>query len=560
MPILTTQDRLQTTIAGKYRLERVLGEGGMGVVYAGHHLKLDLPVAVKFLHPQYSRSQDVVERFLREARATSRLVHPNVVQVRDVDIAEDDGSVYMVLELLSGLSLADHIEREQVLSVDETLSIILPVADALIAAHGLGIVHRDIKPDNVFLSRAHGKTTPKVLDFGIAKLAGGGSSPSATATGAVMGTALYMAPEQAMGRTREVGPVSDVWSTAVMTYECLTGGYPFDIEFTPEMNAMAVMMSSITAPIVPLAAKRPELTAMSAVLARALERESGKRTPTMQAFADELRAAASGVAPEVKQSRVLSRPPAPRGDTTGPLKAPEPDPVAALSDAARMQRVKLATDPLAHTMMPQTHIGTESPSVAPAVVTPTPTATAARPSEALSASQIAVLPTRRINPYVIGGGVALVLGVLVIGAMSMGGAETPEALVTTAPPIPEVVPTAVTPTPLVAAPPLVVAPAVPPAVPPEALPEVAGPDVAEIAPPEVVGPTPSGRDHGRHRGGATAEAGTGGSTAPGGTAVAAPERTEEPAEARVERTERVTPPETTTGTAHRAGGLSSEEF
>ena len=199
MPVLTTQDRLGMTVADKYRLDRVLGEGGMGVVYAGHHLKLDLPVAVKFLHPQYSRSPDVVERFLREARATSRLIHPNVVQVRDIDVAQEDGSVYMVLELLTGKSLAKHLEEQKVLSVDETLTILFPVIDALAAAHDLGIVHRDVKPDNVFLCRGlDGRITPKVLDFGIAKLTAGGSSPSATATGAIMGTALYMAPEQAL--------------------------------------------------------------------------------------------------------------------------------------------------------------------------------------------------------------------------------------------------------------------------------------------------------------------------------------------------------------------------
>ena len=547
MPILTTQDRLQTTIAGKYHLERVLGEGGMGVVYAGHHLKLDLPVAVKFLHPQYSRSPDVVERFLREARATSRLVHPNVVQVRDVDIADDDGSVYMVLELLEGLSLADHIEREQVLSVDETLSIILPVTDALVAAHGLGIIHRDIKPDNVFLSRGRdGKITPKVLDFGIAKLAGGGSSPSATATGAVMGTALYMAPEQAMGRTREVGPVSDVWSTAVMTYECLTGGYPFDIEFTPEMNAMAVMMSSITAPIIPLAVKRPELAALSAVLARGLERESSKRTQTMQAFGDDLRAAASGVASEIKQTRILSRPPPPRGDTTGPLKSPEPalaDPIAALSEASRMQRVKLATDPLAHTVMPQTHMGTDPPSGSQPNLphAGASEARAARASDALSASQVAVLPRRSIAPYLIGGAIAAIVTVVAIGAMSMGGADAEVTTATTA--LPEVVPPAtVTPT-------LVIA------VPEVTVPEVTVPGVAEVAHPAI--PSSAGsRDHGRHRGGDTAvEPGAG----EGGTHVASPERTDEHPVERV-GTERGTPAEATTGTGHRAGGLSSEEF
>ncbi len=548
MPILTTQDRLQTTIAGKYRLDRVLGEGGMGVVYAGHHIKLDLPVAVKFLHPQYSRSPDVVERFLREARATSRLVHPNVVQVRDVDIAEDDGSVYMVLELLSGRSLADHIEREQVLSVDETLSIILPATDALVAAHGLGIVHRDIKPDNVFLSTGlDGKVVPKVLDFGIAKLAGGGSSPSATATGAVMGTALYMAPEQAMGRTREVGPVSDVWSAAVMTYECLTGGYPFDIELTPEMNAMAVMMSSITAPIVPLANKRPELSALSAVLARALEREPSKRTPTMQQFGDELRAAASGVTPEIKQTRVLSRPPPPRGDTTGPLQAPaSSDPVAALAEASRMEREKRLSDSLAHTMLPQTS--------APHVATPH----AATPAtDALGASQM-IVPARSMTPYLIGAGGALIVAAIAIGAFAFSGTNE----VT-----PAIAATPATPAPPVAEPVAPTAPATTAAsttAPTTTAPTVAEPVVAEVAAPEAptaaADETDGASGRGRHREG---HAGSRGRTETPTVASAPPDRASSEhtspsgtAERPVERT--TPPPETTT--THRAGGLSSSEF
>jgi serine/threonine protein kinase len=303
MAILTTEERLGTTIAGRYRLDRVLGEGGMGVVYAGEHLKLELPVAVKFLHPQYSRDPNAVKRFLREARATSRLTHPNVVQVRDVDIAEDDKSVYMVLELLQGESLATRLERERALSVAETCTILGPVCDALAAAHAMGIVHRDIKPDNVFLSRElDGRVTPKVLDFGIAKLTAESGGATATASGSIVGTAFYMAPEQAMGRIAQIGPASDVWSTAVMAYECLTGTMPFDAAFDPSMPPMAVLMATVTARIVPLKERRPELAALSSVLSAALDRDPASRMASIRELGDGIRAAAAALPPDVRSA------------------------------------------------------------------------------------------------------------------------------------------------------------------------------------------------------------------------------------------------------------------
>lgn len=348
MPVLTTEERLNRVIADKYRLDSVLGEGGMGVVYAGHHLGLDLPVAVKFLHPQYSRSPEVVERFLREARATSRLTHPNVIQVRDVDVAKEDGSVFMVLELLTGESLADHLAREKVLSVDAALSYLLPVCDALSAAHAMGIVHRDIKPDNIFLSRGPtGAITTKVLDFGIAKLAEGGQS--ATATGSVLGTALYMAPEQAMGRTKQIGPASDVWSTAVMLYECLTGAFPFEVDLDAETSPMAVMLASVSAPLVSLETRRPELAGLNAAVMRALSRDVTARTPSMAAFVADLSAVATGL-PSATRTQVPLAPTRVHegGVATGPLAVP--DPLVALQQAAVMRRSGAGSDPFAGTV------------------------------------------------------------------------------------------------------------------------------------------------------------------------------------------------------------------
>ena len=277
MPILTADERIGRTIAGKYRLDRILGEGGMGVVYAGSHLRLNTPVAVKFLHPAYSQHKPVVERFLREAQATARLSHPNIVSVRDVDI-DTDGSVYMVLEMLEGESLATLLARRRSLSLDETLRIALPIMDALSYAHSLGITHRDVKPDNIFVSVSGNQLVPKLLDFGIAKLTEGPSSH--TATGAVLGTALYMAPEQAMGR-KEVGPKADVWAIALVVYECLTGTIPYEADLADAAPA-AILLSVMTARVVELSERRPDLpTALSNALTKAMQRDLVQRTESV---------------------------------------------------------------------------------------------------------------------------------------------------------------------------------------------------------------------------------------------------------------------------------------
>ncbi len=329
MPILTAQERVGTVLDGKYRLDRVLGEGGMGVVYDGVHLRLDRRVAVKFLHAQFSQSTEVVERFLREAQATSKLQHPNVVAVHDVDVSPD-GCVFMVLEFLEGQSFAQYLEEKHSLPPAEVLSIIGPVCEALATAHAHGIVHRDIKPDNVYLSRGPGgRMVPKVLDFGIAKLTQA-SAGSATQTGSVMGTPLYMSPEQAMGRTKDVGPHSDLWSTAVMTYEALAGRPPFDIP--PEATATAVVLSVVTGDVHPLRRFRPELGAISDVLDTALTRSPEGRYKSVTDFFEALRRASSEPKPsstrpghgDPEHSMLATMmAPSPR-QVTGPVAPPSP--------------------------------------------------------------------------------------------------------------------------------------------------------------------------------------------------------------------------------------------
>src|SRR6187455_741380 len=157
------------TMLGRYRIERVLGEGGMGTVYAGGHQDLGKAAAVKTLHERYGRSNEVQLRFLREAQAASRIRHPNIVDVYDV--GSESGRTYLVMELLEGESLARLIARDGPLSARQAADLMVPVVSALAAVHDLGVIHRDLKPDNIFLANERHTLQPKVLDFGISKVA-----------------------------------------------------------------------------------------------------------------------------------------------------------------------------------------------------------------------------------------------------------------------------------------------------------------------------------------------------------------------------------------------------
>jgi hypothetical protein len=209
-------------LAGKYRVERTLGQGGMGVVVKAMHLQLNQPVAMKFLLPEVLGNQQVVQRFLREAQAAVRLKSEHVARVIDVGTLET-GAPYMVLEYLDGADLSGY-PRSQ-LSVGGIIDLMLQACEALAEAHSLGIVHRDIKPANFFLTRgSDGSPLLKVLDFGISKAPTTGSN--LTATQSVMGTPAYMSPEQ-MRSSRDVDHRSDIWSLGIVLYELLQGTPPF---------------------------------------------------------------------------------------------------------------------------------------------------------------------------------------------------------------------------------------------------------------------------------------------------------------------------------------------
>jgi tRNA A-37 threonylcarbamoyl transferase component Bud32 len=226
-------------VAGKYRIERVLGAGGMGIVVAAHHLQLDAKVALKFLRPEALSNRETVARFAREARAAAKIKSEHVARVLDVGTL-DDGAPYMVMEHLDGHDLAGWLREKGRLSVDLAVDFALQACEAVAEAHVLGIVHRDLKPSNLFIIRLpDGQLSVKVLDFGISKVPGGSATAggAVTSTAATMGSPLYMSPEQ-MHSASSVDARADLWALGVVVYEMLAGVPPFAGESLPEVCAM----------------------------------------------------------------------------------------------------------------------------------------------------------------------------------------------------------------------------------------------------------------------------------------------------------------------------------
>jgi serine/threonine protein kinase len=261
-------ERLSSTVlSGRYRLESKLGSGGMSTVYLALDEVLDRPVAVKLLHREISDEADQLERFRREARAAARLSHPNLVGV--IDAGEDDGRPYIVFEYIEGRTLKRRLQEEGQLPVDEAVAYAIEIGRGLTAAHARKLVHRDVKPQNVLID-PDGRA--KVTDFGIARSL---EQKGMTATGRVLGTTDYVAPEQAMGE--DVDERSDVYSLGVVLYEMLTGDVPFRAE-----TQVGVAMKHVNEPMPDVQAKRPEVSAaVASVVDRATTKDPRDRYATV---------------------------------------------------------------------------------------------------------------------------------------------------------------------------------------------------------------------------------------------------------------------------------------
>ena len=220
--------RLAGRTIGKYRIVRLIAEGGMGVVLEAVHEAIGKKVALKFLHPRFLLDREMRKRFSREAKAAAGIGHENIINIIDIDQEEESGATYIVMEYLEGKNLGQWIEEKGQLPVEWTVDLTLQILSALNACHCLGIIHRDMKPENIFITkRANGTDLVKLLDFGTAKIKAAGTASILTGEGTVLGTPHYMSPELLEGGDK-FDFRTDVYSCGVMFYQCLTGKLPFD--------------------------------------------------------------------------------------------------------------------------------------------------------------------------------------------------------------------------------------------------------------------------------------------------------------------------------------------
>ncbi len=290
------QSDLSGTPLGNYRLISLLGKGGMGEVWLARHPMLGREVAVKVLSPALSGDAEALERFRREALTANQIGHYSVVEVTDFGTLPD-GRSYCVMELLKGQSLEAYLAGKGGLNLNDAVAILVPVIEGLAAAHNAGIVHRDIKPDNVFLATGkQGERVTRILDFGIAKLLDpGDDAERMTKTGQLLGTPLYMSPEQVSGDINRIGPWSDVYSLGVLLYRMLAGRPPFMGESFGQ-----ILLQHMQAPPPSILATRPDIPAgVDQVIGRALAKDPAQRFGTMAEFSAALLAASAyhGTAP-----------------------------------------------------------------------------------------------------------------------------------------------------------------------------------------------------------------------------------------------------------------------
>jgi serine/threonine protein kinase len=304
-----------TVLSDRYRLEAKLGSGGMSTVYLARDEVLDRPVAVKLMHREMTEQPDQLERFNQEARAVAKLSNPNVVAV--IDAGEDGGRPYIVLEYVQGETLKQRISRVGSLDATEAIAYALEIAQGLAVAHEAEMVHRDVKPQNVLID-ATGRA--KLTDFGISRQL---NDEGVTATGRVIGTTDYVAPEQAMGK--DVDPRSDIYSLGIVLFEMLTGDVPFEAD-----NQIGVAMKHVNEALPDVQVLRPDISAASGrVVDKATAKDPDDRYSTIDEMAEDLQAAleveairAGGTTGEA--TSVLDALPAPRRQLPSSNSSPWP--------------------------------------------------------------------------------------------------------------------------------------------------------------------------------------------------------------------------------------------
>lgn len=329
-------------IAGKYRLESKIGEGGMGSVWRATHLRLDKPVAVKIVAATVAGSFDARLRFQSEARAAAKLRSRNVVHIEDIGEL-DDGTPFMVMELLEGMSLEQRIARNGPLPLQETQRILTQICRVLSRAHAEGIVHRDIKPENIFLANVDGEDEPvvKVLDFGVAKSVSA-ASHSTTQTGALIGTPMYASPEQARAR-KDIDGRSDLYSLGLVTFVMLTAKDPFVADSLADL-----IIHICTGPLPRLGDATPQALpqALDGWFARACARQPSDRFATAEAFSEAF-ARAAGLGLPSRPGATSDGRMWVAADITGPVVAAAAHSVRSLAHAQTLEAHVQASPPRA---------------------------------------------------------------------------------------------------------------------------------------------------------------------------------------------------------------------
>ncbi len=450
---------------GRYTIGRMLGAGGMGTVYEATHRDLRKRVAIKTLLPEMARDPGALARFMREGEAVARLRHPNVVDITDYGV--EAGIPYLVMEFLEGEDLGAALYRDKVFVLSRAVDLLLPVFDAVAAAHEEGIVHRDLKPENIFLARTrHDPQEPRLLDFGISKVNDLGTSHALTATNTMMGTTVYMSPEQALN-SKDVDGRTDQYALGVILYECATGTHPF-AEIGARDSLFELLSAIIAGKFNPPRSIRPDLpSGFENVVLRAMASRRDDRYASVIAMAQDLLPFASPTVRDLWQARMQLRSGTNR--SVPPVVSPVVSPAYLTSPPTLVPRP--AAPPPGDTVSPQ--ISTVAQPVAH--------------------------PARRVRrAMAFGGAVLVVIVVGIVSAVALRGGPsrpTTAAVPVSAVPRPTLVPVAPRiPVPVARVPsgvPAVVAPVPAPVSPPVLLPTGA-PAAAAVAPPE---PRPSTERH-----------------------------------------------------------------